>query len=171
MPAGWTAAFAALRLPAGAHVLVLPVPVPGFTEPLRWQAETGVPSSMFGGYFMGPGKNGQAATGGAGLPPGGVYLNRLWAQSSGNGAEAAAARRLGLPARGGAEMRAQLQAWHPAAVVAVTGAGSPLGRYLTGQLGRPAVSAGGVLGWRLNGARLAQQPLSARTVATARSGQ
>ncbi len=54
VPTGWTAAFAALRLPAGAHVLVLPIPVSTFTEPLRWQADTGEPSSMVGGYFMGP---------------------------------------------------------------------------------------------------------------------
>ena len=56
VPAGWTATFSALRLPAGAHVLVLPIPVSTFTEPLRWEADTGVPSSMYGGYFMGPGR-------------------------------------------------------------------------------------------------------------------
>lgn len=150
VPAGWTAAFAALRLPASAHVLVVPVPVSTFTEPLRWQADTGVPSSMFGGYFMGPGKNGQAATDGAGLPAGGVYLNRLWEQSSGSGAAAAAARRAGLPARAFAQMRTQIIAWHPAAVVAVTGDRTALGRYLTGLLGPPTVSAGGVIGWRLS---------------------
>jgi hypothetical protein len=149
VPAGWTVAFAALRLPASAHVLVLPVPMSTFTEPLRWQADTGVPSSMFGGYFMGPGRDGQAATDGTGLPSGGLYLNRLWTQSAG-GAAAAAARRAGWPATAGAQMRAQLAAWHPAAVVAVTGERSALGRFLTGLLGPPTVSTGGVLGWRLD---------------------
>ena len=54
VPAGWTAAFAALRLPAGADVLVLPIPVRTYTAPLRWQADTGLPSAMYGGYYMGP---------------------------------------------------------------------------------------------------------------------
>jgi len=152
VPAGWTAAFAALRLPAGAHVLVVPVPASTFTEPLRWQADTGVPSSMFGGYFMGPRRDGQAATDGAGLPVTGLYLNRLWEQSKGGAAAAAAvaaAKRAGSPTPTEAQLRAQLAAWHPAAVVAVTGESSVLGRYLTGLLGPPVVSTGGVLGWRL----------------------
>jgi hypothetical protein len=158
VPAGWTATFAALRLPASAHVLVLPIPVSTFTEPLRWQADTGVPSSVFGGYFMGPGRDGQAALDGTGLPAGGLYLNRLWTQSAGGGTAAAARRvgssaTVGLPATAGAQMRAQLAAWHPAAVVAVTGERSTLGRFLTGLLGPPAASAGGVLGWRLRLAR------------------
>jgi hypothetical protein len=155
VPAGWTATFTALRLPASAHVLVLPVPVSTFTEPLRWQADTGVPSSMFGGYFMAPGRDGQAETDGAGLPTGGVYLNRLWMQSAG-GAIAAAARRAGLPATADAEMETQLAAWHPAAVVAVTTESSTLGRFLTSLLGPPTASAGGVLGWRLDARRAAE---------------
>jgi hypothetical protein len=150
VPAGWTATFAALRLPAGAHVLVVPVPELTFTEPLRWQADTGVPSSMFGGYFMGPARNGQAATDGAGLPAEGEYLNRLWELSSGGGADLAAARRARPPSVTVAQMRAQLVAWHPAAVVAVTAASSVLGRYLTGLLGHPMVSMGGVIAWRLS---------------------
>jgi hypothetical protein len=147
-PAGWTAAFAALRLPAGAHVLVVPVPVSTFTEPLRWQAETGVPSSMFGGYFMGPDRDGQAATDGTGLPAGGWYLNRLWEESSADRAAAAYARRARLTPSA-AQVRAQLAAWHPAAVVAVTTTHTALGRYLGALLGPPTVSAGSVLGWRL----------------------
>src|SRR6202034_958402 len=50
VPAGWTATFAALRLPAGASVLVLAMPLLSFTAPLRWQADTGMPASMYGGY-------------------------------------------------------------------------------------------------------------------------
>jgi len=149
MPAGWTATFAGLRLPAGAHVLVVPVPELTFTEPLRWQADSGVPSSMFGGYFMGPARDGQAATDGAGLPPAGEYLNRLWELSAGNRADAAAARRARSPQVTIGQMRAQLAAWHPAAVVAVAAEDSALGRYLTGLLGRPTISEGGVIAWRL----------------------
>jgi hypothetical protein len=150
VPAGWTAAFAGLRLPAGAHVLVVPVPELTFTEPLRWQADSGVPSSMFGGYFMGPARDGQAATDGAGLPAAGEYLNRLWELSSGNRADAAAARRVPPPHVTTAQMQAQLAAWHPAAVVAVAAENSALGRYLTGLLGRPMVTSGGVIAWRLS---------------------
>jgi hypothetical protein len=149
VPAGWTAAFAALRLPAGAHVLMVPVPELTFTEPLRWQADTGVPSSMFGGYFMGPARNGEAATDGAGLPAAGEYLNRLWELSSGNRANAAAARRARPPHVTIAQMEAQLATWNPAAVVAVTAEDSALGRYLTGLLGRPTIDSGGVIAWRL----------------------
>jgi hypothetical protein len=149
VPAGWTATFAALRLPASAHVLVLPIPVSTFTEPLRWQAETGVPSSMFGGYFMGPGRDGQAATDGAGLSSGGLYLNRLSMQSAGGGTASAAAIWAALPPTADAQIQAQLAAWHPAAVVAVTSERSALGSFLTALLGPPAVSVGGVLGWRL----------------------
>jgi hypothetical protein len=46
-------------------------------------------------------------------------------------------------------MRAQLAAWKPAAVVAVTSPRSAFARYLTGLLGRPGVIDGEVLGWRL----------------------
>ena len=78
VPAGWSAAFAALRLPPSASVLVVPVPLSTFTEPLRWQADTGVPRSLVGGYFMGPGPHGRGYIDGNGTPPAGVYLNALW---------------------------------------------------------------------------------------------
>jgi hypothetical protein len=148
VPAGWTATFAALRLPAGASVLVVPMAVSTFTEPLRWQADTGVPSSMVGGYYMGPDRSGQAATDGSGLSPEGLYLNRLWAQSSGD--TTAAGRRASQARPDPARMRAQLAAWNPDAIVAVTSAQSALGRYLTRLLGPPSAGADGVLGWRLN---------------------
>ncbi len=142
VPAGWTAAFTALRLPAGASVLVLPIPVLTYTAPLRWQADTAMPSSMYGGYYMGPTWNGPAATDGNGLSSEAGYLNQLWAQSAGvNVTEVAT-----LPANGlypsPLQMRAQLAGWEPAAVVAVTSPHSAFGRYLAGLLGRPTVIAG-----------------------------
>jgi hypothetical protein len=149
VPAGWTAAFAALRLPAGAHVLVVPIPASTFTEPLRWAADTGEPASMIGGYYMGPTWAGVAATDGNGLSSEGMYLNQLWAESAGVSVSAVAT----LPAISinpdAAQMHAQLTGWQVAAVVAVTSARSALGRYLTGLLGQPTVRAGQVLGWRL----------------------
>ena len=148
VPAGWTAAFTALRLPAGASVLVVPMPLLSFTEPLRWQADTGMPASMYGGYYMGPTWSGPPATDGNGLSSEANYLNQLWALSSGVNDTTVAT----LPVNGlypDAEMmRAQITAWKPAAVVAVTSLHSAFGEYLTGLLGRPTVTAGAVLGWR-----------------------
>jgi hypothetical protein len=99
---------------------------------------------------MGPTWSGQPATDGNGLSSEAQYLNQLWAQSSGVNVAAVAT----IPAIGlypdAAQMKAQLTAWQPAAVVAVATPGSALARYLTGLLGRPAVTTGGVLGWRLN---------------------
>jgi hypothetical protein len=137
LPAGWTAAFAALRLPPGARVLVVPVPTATLTQALRWQADTGEPASLIGGYFNGPGPGGQAYVDGNGPAATAVYLDGLW-----SGGSAAAA-----PA--GSQVRADLNAWRPAAVVAVTSPGSPLGRYLVQLFGRPGIDAGRVLAWRL----------------------
>jgi hypothetical protein len=150
VPAGWTATFTALRLPAGARVLVLPIPVSWFTEPLRWQADTGLPSSIVGGYFMGPNQSGLATTDGNGLSREGLYLNLLWARSSAGAAGNAASRETARVILTSAQMRAQIAAWDPAAIVAVASDQSALGQYLTGLLGPPTIRAGGVLGWRLS---------------------
>ena len=60
VPAGWQAAFAGLRLAPGARVLVVPVPYAHRPEALRWQADTGQPGSLMGGYFVGTNQAGQA---------------------------------------------------------------------------------------------------------------
>jgi hypothetical protein len=150
VPAGWARAFAALRLPANAHVLVVPIAESTFTQPLRWQADTGEPGSMVGGYFMGPAWSGQAATDSNGLSSEAMYLNQLWAQSAG----VSAARLSTLPVNqiypDHAQMRAQFSGWRISAVVAVTSLDSTVGHYLTGLLGAPTVQAGQVLGWRLS---------------------
>ncbi len=56
LPAGWTRTLTALHLPSGAPVLVVPVPTNILTPAMRWQADTGQPSSIVGGYFIGPGR-------------------------------------------------------------------------------------------------------------------
>jgi len=159
VPPGWSAAFAALDLPASATVLAVPVPMSTFTEPLRWQADTGQPRTLVGGYFMGPAGNGRAYTDGRGLSQAGRYLNILWAES---GAGLPAALTGGVPASADpvspsyvriekvspARMRAQIAAWHVTAVVAVAIRNSVLGDYLTSLLGPPAVVAGDVMAWR-----------------------
>jgi hypothetical protein len=54
----------AARLCPGGSVLVLPFPAQNTTEPLRWQAMSGMAFAMPGGYFIGPAANGHAYLGG-----------------------------------------------------------------------------------------------------------
>jgi len=159
VPPGWSAAIAALHLPAPATVLTVPVPMATFTEPLRWQADTGQPATLVGGYFMGPAWNGHAYTDGNGLPQAGRYLNFLWAES---GAGLPASLTGPVPASANptspgfvrieavndTRMLAQIAAWHVTAVVAVTVRNSILGHYLINLLGPPSVVVGDVMGWR-----------------------
>ena len=146
LPVGWQAAFAALRLPPGAPVLTVPVPAGQLTAPMRWQADTGNPSSLIGGYFEGPDRSGHAALDGVGLRPTALYMDRLW---------------IGDPPRSvptKAQVEQDLKYWRPAAVVAVTRADSVLGRYLVGLFGRPSFRAGQVIAWRLGpGSQLADR--------------
>ena len=136
LPAGWSAAFAVLRLPPDARVLVVPVPTATLTDALRWQADTGAPGLLIGGYFVGPAWNGLAYIEGNGVAVTAQYLDALW---SGGPAP---------PAPAPAQVQADLRTWQPAAVVAVTSPDSPLGRYLEGLFGRPAIRSGTVLAWR-----------------------
>jgi hypothetical protein len=137
LPAGWSATFGALHLPMYARVLVVPVPTATLTDALRWQADTGQPGSLIGGYFMGPAWNGQAYVDGNGVAATSRYLDALW-----SGAPA-------TPAPPPSQVAADLGDWRPAAVVAVTSASSPLGRYLAQLFGRPLIQSGRVLAWRL----------------------
>lgn len=146
VPAGWTATFAALRVPAGAPVLVVPIAMSSFTEPLRWQADTGVPSSLVGGYFIGPDSTGKAATDGIGTGPYGMYLNRLWSKGSGQRSGPAAFTRI---VHENVKLEAEIRGTRAAAVVAVTSLHSALGEYLASALGPPTTAAGEVLGWRI----------------------
>ena len=143
-PAGWRTAFSQLHLPSGASVLVVPVPTATFTDPLRWQAETGDPSSLIGGYFMGPAWNGHMYIDGNGLTTDEQYLNQLWSvssgQSTGSGPIAS------VPSF--ADMRSQISSLRPAAVVAVTSERTALGRFLISVLGKPTLITGHVLAWR-----------------------
>jgi hypothetical protein len=159
VPPGWSAAFAALRLPPSASVLVVPVPMSTFTEPLRWQADTGEPRSMVGGYFMGPGPHGRGFIDGKGTPPAGRYLNAIWIFSQAGLPRSLADRSApdvhpgavgSLPVKSvtNMKMREQIRAWKVSAVVAVATPGSRLGHYLTAILGSPAVVKADVMAWR-----------------------
>jgi hypothetical protein len=140
VPAGWQAAFGRLHLAANAAVLVVPVPYAHLPEPLRWQADTGEPDSIMGGWFVGPQPGGKAVVEYFGphyCTFAAIYLDDLWR---------------GLPtpttpvARG--LINAALAYWRPAAIIAVTGPHSRLERVLTEFFGRPTLRAGQVLAWR-----------------------
>ncbi|HTT53902.1 MAG TPA: hypothetical protein VMH35_21115 [Streptosporangiaceae bacterium] len=137
VPRGWQTAFTRLQLAASAPVLVVPVPYEEAPQALRWQADTGQPGSLIGGWFIGPDATGHAALyGGSTVKRAGKQLNALLAPAS------------RVPAPSAAQVRAELAAWRPAAVVAVTQPSSRLARLLARLLGPPAVQAGQVLGWR-----------------------
>lgn len=154
LPAGWTAAFAALRLPDNARVLVVPIPNAGLTETMRWQADSSHQYSLIGGYFIGPAWDGQAYIDGTGTPPTAVYLNELWYSGLRPGSPqqyAASGDGIAPPPAdppSTAQVHTDLTALRPQAIVAVTKPGSDLARYLTVLFGQPVFSTGGVLAWR-----------------------
>jgi hypothetical protein len=133
-PAGWQQAFARLRLASDAPVLVVPLQPPTV---MRWQADTGVPGSMIGGYCIAPTPGtGQAELCGSGRKPTANYLNDLWLGKQ------------GAVAPSMAQLRSDLRYWRPAAIVAVTSRDSRLGRYLSNVFGPPDLQDGSVLAWR-----------------------
>jgi hypothetical protein len=133
-PAGWQQAFARLRLASDARVLVVPLQPPTV---MRWQADTGVPGSVIGGYCIAPTPGtGQAELCGSGRKPTADYLNDLWLGKQ------------GAVAPSMAQLRSDLRYWRPAAIVAVTSRDSRLGRYLSNVFGPPALQDGSVLAWR-----------------------
>jgi hypothetical protein len=141
VPAGWQAAFARLRVSANDPVLIVPVPYSHRPEPMRWQADTGEPGSFNGGWFVGPNQSGHSVVEYWGpryhsITAFFLYVDALWAGQS-------PAVTPPLP-----QVRADLAYLRPAAVVAVTSRGSPLGRYLTELFGPPAFGVGEVLAWR-----------------------
>jgi hypothetical protein len=160
-PTGWSAVFARLHLAAGDRVLVVPVPVNYLTPALRWSADTGQPTAMAGGYFIGPGAGGQAYINGAGIKPTAWYLDELWAAGLPPGSPYVGTAKADFLATGTAhgpgalpgplsqaQVSADMASWRPDAVVADAAPGSPLGRYLSRLLGPPTVRSGSVLGWR-----------------------
>jgi hypothetical protein len=138
VPAGWQTAFTRLKVSPADRVLVVPVGSGRRPEVLRWEADTGEPATMIGGYFVGPNKEGQQMVYIPGPPTSvSLYLDALWQRWPGPGQVSR-----GL-------WRSVFAYWRPAAVVAVTSPGTELGRYLIGVLGRPTFQVGQVLAWRL----------------------
>jgi hypothetical protein len=133
-PAGWQQAFARLRLASDARVLVVPVQP---ATVMRWQADSGVPGSVIGGYCIAPAPGTRKAKLCAtGRKPTGRYLTDLWLGKA------------GAIAPSTAQLRSDVAYWRPAAIVAVTSRDSRLGRYLSNVFGPPALQDGSVLAWR-----------------------
>lgn len=149
LPAGWTATFASLRLSPGATVLVVPVPVNGLTNAMRWQATSGTRISLIGGYFLGPDQTGEASIGGTGLRPTAAYLNTLWLASPAGQPWAWAVPTPATPPPLAGQATADLAYWKASAVVAQASPGTDLARYLERTLGPPRVVTGALMAWRL----------------------
>jgi hypothetical protein len=143
VPAGWDAVFARLHLPSTASALVVPLPYWQQAEVMLWQADTGQPSELVAGWFLGPDASGQAVSAYWGPHVTGQTMSCLGALWQG-----AAPRTAGFERACATALRSALGYWHPAAVVAGTGPGTPLAQFLTRQLGEPAVQDGQVLAWR-----------------------
>ena len=120
-------------------MLIVPYPSLRQAQVLRWQAETGQPRAMIGGYFVGPDATGQAAFPWEVEGPQTAFTAYLSALSQG----------LRPPSPSGAEVRAAMAFLRPSAVVAVTSPQSPVAHALTRLFGRPAFRIGEVLSWRL----------------------
>lgn len=135
VPADWQAALASLRLPPMARVLAIPV-VPAQT--MEWQAQTGLPISIIGGYCIAPSPSGKA--------------ERCATVRKSTAAYLSSRRRPRLPAGPSAGIRADLRYWRPAAIVAVAGRGSWRARFLGRLFGRPAGRVGDVVVWRMTAA-------------------
>ena len=137
VPAGWQAAFARLRLAPGARVLVVPIPDNHFSQPMRWEADTGEPASMIGGFFLGPNQSGQTKVSPGPAGADALYLDPLWTGKTPSVRQSLA------------QIRADIANWRPAAVIDVLRRQSRLGPVLAGLLGRPAFRVGQLLVWRL----------------------
>ena len=142
VPAGWQAAFA--RLGPDARVLVVPVPYSHAPEAMRWQADTGEPASLTGGWFVGPDEAGQAVTDYYGssnaefVAEAAEYLDSLWTTGP--------PTYRSLPDK---QTDLMLAYWRPTAVLAVTSPGSRLERVLSRLFGRPYFRIRQVMVWRL----------------------
>jgi hypothetical protein len=144
VPAGWDAVFTRLHLPPAAGVLVVPLSYSHQGDAMLWQADTGQPGGLVAGWFLGPTPTGRDTSSfwGPLFTVQTVHcLDDLWRGT----ASGTAAFDRGCAAA----LRPALRYWHPAAVVADAGAGTPLGRFLTGQLGKPAAEDGQLLAWRI----------------------
>jgi hypothetical protein len=138
LPFGWRATYSALHLTDTSRVMLVPYPWAATSQVLRWQSETGVPGTIIGGDFITPGAQGrQARAGRTGETKTSEYIDFL------------ATNRNYVLKPSVAQVRADMAAKDPAAVMAVVNLSSPVGRYLLTLFGPPTTHTGKVYGWRL----------------------
>jgi hypothetical protein len=153
LPTGWRETYAALHLKDDSPVMLVPYPWAGTSQVLRWEANTGVPGTIVGGDFITPGAQGrQARAGRTGETKTSAYIDYL--AGGGNGSRAPICQPgwtpLSPPCRPStAEVRADMAAKDPAAVMADVNLSSPLGQYLLTLFGPPTTHHFKVYGWRL----------------------
>jgi hypothetical protein len=159
LPKGWLTVFDRLHLAPGSNVLVLPFPRPSETLALRWVADSGEPSAMTGGYFVGPGIDGRARLGPQVTRRVPEYLDYLWARGVpasslyAGEADIAIGEWTSLRAKGwypprGSVALAEMASWRAQVVVADAKVSSPLGKFLTTLLGPPSLRVDDVIAWR-----------------------
>lgn len=137
-PAGWQTVIDKLHLPPDAPVLTLAVSS-GIV--MEWQATSGVPISIVGGYCVAPGPLGKAAPCGTKvMMTGAERTTTLRVQWLTDGS--------GEPGPNFKTMVVALRQWGADAVL-VPPADPVLATYMTDLLGKPTARQGGVLGWRL----------------------
>ena len=101
---------------------------------------------MIGGDFIAPGVPGRRSRAGrSGLNAFGLYVDLLYSHPH---SPAASTSR-----PSDAQIRADLGAMKPAAVVAVTTAHTKVGQFLIAVFGRPTTQIANVLGWKLRTSR------------------
>ncbi len=153
LPHGWRATYASLHLTKTSPVMLVPYPWAATSQVLRWQAETGVPATIVGGDFITPGAKGREARAGrTGETRTSAYIDYL--ATGGSGALAPACQPgwtpLSPPCKPSvAEVRADMAAKDPAAIMAVIRPGSSVWTYLVYLFGPPTSRRGKVYGWKL----------------------
>jgi hypothetical protein len=158
-PPGWTTVISRLHLPAGAPVLVLPL---GGANVMQYQAITGEPISITGGYCIAPDPAGQATK--CDDPPmlsaaeAAVATDSYWI-----------AREPEWPGTTPATTAEALVRWQPAAVVITAANQAGLRNFMIRLFGRPTAAQADVMGWRVTPQSLAHLPAYVRAQAQARA--
>jgi hypothetical protein len=138
LPTGWRETYAALHLKDNSPVMLVPYPWAATSQVLRWDANTGVPGTIIGGDFITPGAQGrQARAGRTGETKTSEYIDFLLTGQN-------SVKKPSI-----AQVRADMAAKHPAAVMAAVNLSSPLGQYLLTLFGPPTTHYFKVYGWRL----------------------
>ena len=128
----------AKNMQPGTTVLVLPFPDANFTDPMRWQGDTGFRFAMPGGYFIGPAWDGRGYIGGDVARPSTTLLRQI-AEGSHPSEISATERRT---------LKSDFDYWHVSEVLLGPGPGNVrLAQALSGAIGPPLSADGSTMTW------------------------